>query len=74
MLRVALHWVVRRHHLAMGNDLGRPAMLAKMIFLCAYGPFGGVCAMDVWWSELDASLFCGNKRFDVFGCFVVKFV
>jgi hypothetical protein len=28
--------------------------------------------MDVGWSVLDASLFCGNKHFNVFGCFVVK--
>ncbi len=30
--------------------------------------------MDVWESVLDSSLLGGNKRFDIFGCFVVKFV
>jgi hypothetical protein len=29
MLRVALHFVVRRHQFAMGKDLGRPAMPAR---------------------------------------------
>jgi hypothetical protein len=38
----------------------------KMIFPCAYSLFGRVCAMDVRWSVLNASLFSGNKRFDVF--------
>ncbi len=37
----------------------------KMILPCAYGTFGGVCAMYVWGSVLDASLFHGNKHFDV---------
>jgi hypothetical protein len=37
----------------------------KMILPCAYGLFGGVWAMDIWGSVLDASVFCGNKRFDV---------
>jgi hypothetical protein len=46
----------------------------KKILPCAYGLFGRVCPMDVQWSVLDASLFCGNKRFNVFGCFFVEFV
>jgi hypothetical protein len=45
-----------------------------MILPYVYGPFGGICAMDVWWSVLDASLFSGDKSFDVFRCFIVKFV
>jgi hypothetical protein len=46
----------------------------KMNLPCAYGLFGGVCAMDVQGSVLNASLFCGDKHFDVSECFVVKFV
>ncbi len=46
----------------------------KVILPCAYGTFDRVCAIDVWRSVLDASLLCGNKRFDIFGCFIVKFV
>ncbi len=46
----------------------------KMIFSGAYGPFGGVCAMDVSWSVLDACLFGGNKRFNFFECFAVEFM
>jgi hypothetical protein len=38
----------------------------KLILPCAYGTFGRVCVMDVWGSVLDASLFRGNKRFEVF--------
>ncbi len=45
-----------------------------MIFPGMYGLFGGVSAMDVWWSVFDASLLSGNKHFNVFGCFVVKFM
>jgi hypothetical protein len=30
--------------------------------------------MDVQWSVLDACLFGGDKRFDIFGCFVVEFM
>jgi hypothetical protein len=45
-----------------------------MIFPGAYSPFGGVCAINVWWSVLDAFLFRGNKSFNVFGSFVVKFM
>ncbi len=30
--------------------------------------------MDVWWSVLNACLFGGNVCFDIFGCFVVKFM
>jgi hypothetical protein len=45
-----------------------------MIFPCAYGLFGGVCAMDVRWSALNACLFSGNKGFNIFGCFVVNFM
>jgi hypothetical protein len=30
--------------------------------------------MDVWGSVLDASLLHDNKRFAIFGCFVVEFV
>ena len=44
----------------------------EMVLPCAYGPFGKICAIDVWWSVLDASLFCGNnirssKQNDVYG-------
>jgi hypothetical protein len=46
----------------------------KMLFPGVYGPFGGVCAMDVQWSVLDACLFDGDKCFDVFKCFVVEFI
>ncbi len=46
----------------------------KVILPCAYGTFGKVCAMDVRGSVLDASLLCGNKRFNILGCFVVEFV
>jgi hypothetical protein len=45
-----------------------------MIFPGAYGLFGRVCAMDVRWSVLDACLFGGNKRVDVLGCLIVKFM
>jgi hypothetical protein len=38
----------------------------KMILPCVYGTFGGVCAMDVWGSVLDASLFQCDKCFNVF--------
>jgi hypothetical protein len=38
-----------------------------MILPCAYGLFGGVCAMDVRWSVLNASLFSGDNHFDVLG-------
>ncbi len=44
------------------------------IISCAYGMFGGVRAMDVSGSVADASLLRGNKRFDILGCFDVKFV
>jgi hypothetical protein len=37
----------------------------KMILPCVYGLFGRVFAMDVWGSVLDASVFHGNKRFDI---------
>jgi len=30
--------------------------------------------MDVRGGVRDASLLCGNKRFDILGCFVVEFV
>ncbi len=30
--------------------------------------------MDVRWSVLDACLFGGNKRVDVLGCLIVKFM
>ncbi len=46
----------------------------KMILPDAYGLLCGVCAMDVQWSVLNASLFSGNKHFDFFGCFVVEFM
>ncbi len=46
----------------------------EMIFPGAYGPFCWVCAMDVWWSELNACLFGGNNRFTTFGCFVAEFM
>jgi hypothetical protein len=39
----------------------------KMILPCVYGLFGRVCAMDVRWSVLNASLFRGDKHFNVFG-------
>ncbi len=32
----------------------------KRIFPGAYGPFGRVHAMDVWWSVLDVCLFGGD--------------
>jgi hypothetical protein len=32
MLRVALHWVVSRHQLVMGNDFGSPAIPDKKWF------------------------------------------
>jgi hypothetical protein len=37
----------------------------KMVLPCANGPFGGACAMDVRSSVLNASLFNGDKSFDV---------
>ncbi len=43
----------------------------KMIFPGVYGPFGRGSCNGWQWSVLDACLFGGNKRFDVFGCFVV---
>ncbi len=45
-----------------------------MIVPCVHGLFGRVCAMDVRWTVLDASLFRGNKCFNVFGCFVGEFM
>ncbi len=30
--------------------------------------------MDIWGSVLDARLLHGNRRFDIFGCFIVEFV
>ncbi len=39
-----------------------------------FGRSNRVCAMDVQGSVLDASLFRGNKCFDILGCFVVEFV
>jgi hypothetical protein len=50
-----------------GKQFGKACHASKkMIFPCGYGLFGGVCAMDVWWSVLDASLFHGDERFNVF--------
>ncbi len=37
----------------------------KMILQCANGPFGRACAMDVRSSVMNASLFNGDKGFDV---------
>jgi hypothetical protein len=45
-----------------------------MIFPGVDGPFGGVCAMDVQQSVLDACLLGSNKGFDAFGSFVVEFM
>ncbi len=45
-----------------------------MILPCGYGTFGGVCAMDVRGSVLDASLLRGDKHFDILGYFVDKLV
>jgi hypothetical protein len=45
-----------------GKIFGKACYAGKeMIFPGAYGPFGGVCAMDVQQSVLDACLFGGNK-------------
>ncbi len=46
----------------------------EMIFPGVYGLFGGVCAMDVQRSVLDACLFGGNKKCNIFGSYVVKFM
>jgi hypothetical protein len=56
-----------------GKQFGKARHVSKkMILPCACGPISGVCAIDVWWSVLDASLFCGNnirssKQNDVYG-------
>ncbi len=43
-----------------GKQFGKACHAGKkMILPCAYGPFSRVCVMDVQWSVLDASLFCG---------------
>ncbi len=58
-----------------GTQFGKACHAGKkMILQCAYGPFNRVSAMDVRWSVQDANFLHGNKHFDVFGCFVVKFV
>ncbi len=58
-----------------GKQFGKARHVGeKMILPCAYGPFSRVCALDVRWSVLDASLFHGNKHFNIFGCYVVEFV
>jgi hypothetical protein len=58
-----------------GKRFGKACHAGKgMIISGAYGPFGVVSAMDVRWSVLDVCLLGGNKCFDVFGCFVVKFM
>jgi hypothetical protein len=43
-----------------------------MIFPGAYGPLGGVCAMDVRWSVLDACLFGGDKCSNISRYFIVE--
>jgi hypothetical protein len=66
---------VRQHQLGDGKQFGKARHSVKeMILPCASGLFGRICAMDVQWSVLNASLFHGNKCFDIFGYFIVKFV
>jgi hypothetical protein len=44
MLSVALHCVVRQHQLAMGNDFGSPAILArKQFFHVRMACLAGLC-------------------------------
>jgi hypothetical protein len=58
-----------------GKQFGKAHHDGKTMNLpCVYCLFGGVCAMHVRWSVLDASSHFGDKHFDVFGCFVVEFV
>jgi hypothetical protein len=58
-----------------GKRFGKAHHAGKeMFFPGASGLYGGVCVMNVYQSVLDACLFGGNKRFDVFGSFVVEFM